>query len=182
MGKPKEMSKLFRVLTQQIEESNTSLGIISQIRDNVGMFVGAAQTRSGGHALDFYSSQIVWLREIEKKTRTFLGEARPVGVEIEGHVKKCKVGYPFRKARFEIMFGYGVDDETSILEWLKERNQIQKEAFGIYKTRLQAARESKNYADIKVMQGELKAHAQRIWAKIEAELAPLTRKYSEEVK
>src|ERR1700677_1522220 len=163
VGKPKEMSKLFRVLTQEMESSNTSLGIISQIRDNIGMFVGESKTRSGGHALDFYCSQIVWLTEKQKLTRQFLGEVRPIGIEVEAYVKKCKVGFPFRKAPFSIMFGYGVDDEKSILNWLKARNQIKKDAYDIYIKRLETAREKQDYTDIKIIQLEIRALAIQIW-------------------
>lgn len=184
MSKPKEMSKLFRVLTQEIEKSNTSVGIISQIRDNISTFPmrGESKTRSGGHALNFYSSQITWLREIDKIKRTFLGEERTIGIEVEAVIKKNKVGFPFRTARFPIVFSYGVDDEQSMLDWLKLRGQITVESHKIYKKRLEVAREEKDYTDVKAIQSELKLDVYRVWAKMEEEMAPPIRKYAEELK
>jgi RecA/RadA recombinase len=184
MSKPKEMSKLFRVLTQEIEKSNTSLGIISQIRDNISTFPmrGESKTRSGGHALDFYSSQIVWLREIDKLKRVYLGEERTIGIEVEAVVKKNKVGFPFRTAKFPIIFAYGVDDEQSILDWLKLRGQITGESSLIFKKRLHAAREKKDYVDLKAIKSELVLDACRVWAKIQDEMAPPVRKYAEELR
>jgi len=182
VAKPKEMSKLFRVLTQEIESSNTSLGIISQIRDNIGVMYGNKQTRSGGHALDFYASQLLWLKEHGKITKRFLGEDRAIGIEVEGYVSKCKVGFPFRSADFRVLFSYGVDDEISILDWLKLRGQIKPEAYNIYKKRLETAREAKNYLDLKVIQTELRSDARRVWMKIEQEMMPSIQKYVEEMK
>src|SRR5262249_54440053 len=97
MNKAKQMSALFRRLCQEMAQYNCTLAVISQVRDNIGVTFGDAYTRSGGKALDFYCSQIVWLAQTGKIARTVKGIERIVGVDIKAKVKKNKVGLPFRE-------------------------------------------------------------------------------------
>jgi hypothetical protein len=43
---------------------------------------------------------------------------RPVGITVEARIEKNKVGLPFRRERFNIMFGYGIDDFKASCDWL----------------------------------------------------------------
>ena len=125
-GKPKAIGQLFRRLVGRLEEQRVLLIVVSQLRDKLNVTFGETKTRSGGRALDFYSTHIVWLRELEKMKRTFLGQERVTGIEVEAYVKKNKVGLAFRKARYPILFGYGIDDLTSSASWLVEIGQEKK--------------------------------------------------------
>src|SRR5262249_40710237 len=116
-GKAKKMSEMFRLLTQDAEATGCSLGIISQIRDKIGVSFGETKTRSGGHALDFYCSQVLWLTEIGKLERSAYNQKRVVGVSVRSKNKKCKVGSPFRECDYDILFGYGIDDENSMIDY-----------------------------------------------------------------
>lgn len=118
--KAKAMSKLFRQLTSMIESSNCFLLVISQIRDKIGVTFGETKTRSGGRALDFYASQIVWLAELQKITRVAKGVERKVGTKVLCRNKKNKVGMPYREVEVSILFNYGVDDEESMLAWISK--------------------------------------------------------------
>jgi len=71
--KAKKMSELFRKLIKPLYESKCTLGIISQVRDNIGVSFGNDETRSGGRALDFYASQIVWTTNIGQIKKTIAG-------------------------------------------------------------------------------------------------------------
>lgn len=117
-NKAKKMSELFRRLVRKIEDVNLTVIVISQVRDNIGVTFGATKTRSGGRALDFYASQVVWLAEAGKIKKTMSGIERVVGVKIKAKCKKNKVGIPFRECDYPIEFGYGVDDLLSCAEWL----------------------------------------------------------------
>lgn len=117
--KPKMLSEMFMRLVRELHEKRITLVIISQVRTNITGY-GPAQTRSGGKALDFYSSQIVWLKQkkviekvIEKVTRT-------VGIEVQAKCTKNKIGPAFREAPLEILFGYGMDNLHASLYWLAD--------------------------------------------------------------
>jgi recombination protein RecA len=118
--KPKLVGQFFRRLVDRFAELNVLLVIISQLRDKIGVTYGETKTRSGGKALDFYATHILWLRECGKLKRTVSGVERVIGLDVEGYVKKNKVGLAFRKARYPLLFGYGIDDLTASAEWLCE--------------------------------------------------------------
>ena len=120
MTKQKKLGELFRRLTKQVEKSRLHLQIVSQLRENIGSSFGKKFRRSGGKALDFYASQVLWLTRKKQIKKTKNKVERVVGVEIATNCEKNKVSMPFRKSDFKILFGYGIDDEQSMLEWLKE--------------------------------------------------------------
>lgn len=176
--KPKEMSQLFRQMSQDVEDTNCALGIISQIRDNIGVTWGEGKTRSGGNALDFYSSQVLWLYERDKIERQIKGQKRVVGINVESKVKKLKVGYPFRIAKYAIYFGYGIDDEDSMLTFLhKDLKAMTKEAYDELWKQLSKARDVQDYNKISEIHANLKRDCIALWNEIENELKPTIRKY-----
>ncbi len=117
-NKAKKMSELFRRLVRRIEAAGLTLMVISQVRDNIGVTFGPTKTRSGGKALDFYASQIIWLAEIKKNKKTIAKVERVVGVDVRAQCKKNKVGMPFRECDYSIEFGYGIDDLKANADWL----------------------------------------------------------------
>lgn len=119
-AKAKKFSEFFRRKRQELKETNVCLLMISQTRDNIGAMFGEKHTRSGGKALDFYASQILWLAHMGMLKRTVSKVERPVGVKIRAKCKKNKVGLPFRECDFEITFGYGIEDAKASHAWLKE--------------------------------------------------------------
>ena len=118
--KPKKLGELFRRLTRRIEDQQCHLMVISQLRDKIGVTFGETKTRTGGRALDFYASHIVWLAEIGKIKRTIDKVERVVGVDVRARVKKNKVGLAHREFEYPILFGYGIDDMTAACAWLVE--------------------------------------------------------------
>jgi hypothetical protein len=45
-------------------------------------------------------------------------------MKIRAKMKKCKIGKPRRTCQFPIIFDYGIDDVTSMVEWLKEMKRL----------------------------------------------------------
>lgn len=180
-SKAKKMGEIFRRLTRRFEEQDCLLIVISQLRDKLNVTFGEKQTRSGGRALDFYASQIVWLAEIGKISKEIGGVKRVVGVDVRMKVKKNKVGLPFRECEYPIVFGYGVDDLTANVQWLLEvkREERLKEvgmsAAG-YKVRVNSLR-NKGGHEMQEVRGKLDTIIRQEWQQIEKKFLPASRKY-----
>jgi len=177
VAKAKKMSEMFRMMTAEAAAADCTLGIISQIRDKIGVTFGETKTRSGGRALDFYASQVLWLAEVGKKDRTAYNQKRVTGVKIQSKVKKCKVGLPFREANYDILFGYGIDDENSMLDYLITNKQLVKEAGESMRKDVLKARDNSDYKTLVEIRDALKADVRRIWKDVEDKLTPKIRKY-----
>ncbi len=119
-AKPKKVNELFRRLVRIIEKKNITLIITSQMKQKIGVTFGEKKTRSGGKALDYFSSVIIWLAELGKLKKGKLKRERVVGLKILAKIKKNKVWIPFREANYNILFNYGIDDIGSMLDFLKD--------------------------------------------------------------
>ena len=124
MSKQRQISSLFRRNIRKLKSSRVTVFIISQVRDKIGATFGNTKTRSGGKALDFYASQIVWLAHIGKVIRTRKEVKRATGVNIKADIRKNKVGVPHREAEFQILFNFGTEDLVSNLRWLKANKKF----------------------------------------------------------
>lgn len=175
--KAKRMSELFRKVNKRLAPAHTTLLVVSQLRDKLNVRFGETKTRSGGRALDFYCSQIVWLAEVRKLKETVKGMERVVGVEIEAKTKKNKVGLPFRAAKIQIQFGYGIDDETSMLEWLKSSKGVPDAWYKATKGALDNARFHADREAVREIHEQLRTATMDKWFEIEAALEPTMRKY-----
>jgi recombination protein RecA len=127
-SKPKQLSEMFRRLVRKMTNANITLIIISQVRSKIGLSFGRKTTRSGGRALDFYSSQVLYLVHVGAIAKTIKGIKRPVGIKIKSKCDKNKVGLPLREAAFSVLFGYGINDRSACLGWLKENKALPKGA------------------------------------------------------
>lgn len=132
-NKPKKIGELFRRLTQRMAKANMTMIIVSQVRSKIGITFGETTTRSGGRALDFYSSQFIKLAHMGIINRTVSGLKRAAGVEIRAKSTKNKIGLPFRDCQFNILFGYGIDDMEACLGWLSDSNSLKDAGFRIIK-------------------------------------------------
>lgn len=114
MDKQKYSSKLFRTLSGEVESSNVMLIIISQIRDKIGVSFGEKWTISGGNALKFYSTVRLFLKTCE----IFKVQDRPIGYCVDVYGMKTRSKYPFRHAKVNLTFKYGVDDVSTNIDYL----------------------------------------------------------------
>jgi recombination protein RecA len=124
MAKQKKIGIMFRKLNKQIEKSRVLLIIVSQVRENINAMFGEKYRRSGGKALDFYATHIFWLAHLKTLKRTIKKVERAYGISLQAKVKKNKVGFPFREAKFDFIFGFGVDDLGASVNWLKEVGRL----------------------------------------------------------
>lgn len=177
--KAKDLSSMFRNIVRDIETTNTKLIIISQLRDKIGITFGETKTRSGGHALDFYSTAVIWLYHMGIIDRVVRGEKHAIGIDVRSKVKKLKVGEPFKTADFSIIFGYGIDDEKSMLDWLKSVKGMDEVTVKSIKTDLERARVTASWSQIESIKQDLKQDTYRIWEEIQAALRPPIRKYEQ---
>lgn len=174
--KARMMSELFRRFMALSSEKLCSLIIISQIRDKIGVTFGETKTRSGGRALDFYASQIVWLAEVKKISRVVSSVPRVTGVQVLARNKKNKLGLPFREAEFTMLFNYGIDDERSMLDWLKKHKALP-ESLDEYNRKIDQARQAQDRQAVDAMRQTLANACRAKWEDIEAALAPPMSKY-----
>lgn len=181
MQKAKKLHELFRRLNGEIEESRMLFVIISQIKDKIGVTFGETKTRTGGHSIDFFASQVVWLAQIEKIWKEIAGIRRAIGVRVKANCKKNKVGLPFRECEFPILFGYGVDDVMASAEWLVDNDlagllaEVEMSKAG-YKTRINKLRDAGGF-EMQAVRKSISAIVRREWGRIEQTFLPKSRKY-----
>lgn len=160
MQKAKLLSIMFRKVTRKIERANVLLLVVSQVRENIGVSFGEKYRRSGGKALDFYASQVVWLAHLKTLKRTISKVERPYGVLIKAKTKKNKVAMPFRECEFPFIFGYGVEDLEASIAWLKSVGKV----FEIV-------------SEYEIAQDVAAKEVKQTWVDIEAKFAPIRKKY-----
>lgn len=179
-NKPKMLSQMFRRLTQRIEKSRMCVIIISQVRDAIGVTFGDKHTRSGGRALDFYCSQILWLNHMGMLKKTRLGVERVYGVSVRARCKKNKISMPQREAQFEIHFGYGIDDLGASMDWLLEVKRLSvlgieesKKAAASHLTWVEKMTDDNYFAEL----DKIGDKVSEVWREIEERFLPTRRKY-----
>lgn len=176
--KPKLMGELFRKLVRRLKAAKICVIIISQVRDKIGVVFGEKHTRSGGKALDFYASQILWLSHLKKMVNTVGGVKRATAVRIKAQCKKNKVSLPFRECEFVLRFGYGIEDVEASVEWLQEVKALGK--LGLTDKTVDdfldeaAALDGKPRDDL---QNKVREVAFATWQEVESRFTPIRKKY-----
>jgi hypothetical protein len=117
---------------------------------------------------------------LKKIKRTVTGVDRITGVEIRARNRKNKIGKPFRETDLTILFNYGIDDEQSMLDWLKKNKGerwIAPVGLEDYATTLKRARHEKDRVVVSGLHAELAAACRGRWNEIENALEPPISKY-----
>ena len=120
MGRQKDLGIFFRTCSSLLVESDVSLIIISQIRDNVGAGLYEPKyRRSGGKALDFYCTNI--LRIVSTGKLVDRATDLEYGVATKVLVTKNKESVPRRVIEFNILHTFGVADIDSLVAYYTGR-------------------------------------------------------------
>ena len=114
-NEPRILSQMLRRVNDVIKDTDSLLLIISQTRKNIGVTFGMKTRRAGGDALRFYSCHELWMA-IRKHIRR---KERDVGVLSKCRIMKNKLMGRQREVEFPILFDYGIDDLTSIINWME---------------------------------------------------------------
>jgi len=112
----KQLSLAYRKYIKELAESNTTLFLIDQARDNMGSAFGG-ETCSGGRSKEYYSSVAMHLKQFKKVKNS---KDSIIGTWTRFRNQKNNCGPPFRESYFRIMFDYGMDDIVSNLRFLAE--------------------------------------------------------------
>ncbi len=118
------MSQAMRKLTPITGKSNTCVIFINQLREKIGVMFGNPQTTTGGNALKFYASIRVEVKKAAQPVKDSDGLASATSVSIK--VVKNKVASPFKEAKFEILYGKGINRNGELFDMGLEAGVIEK--------------------------------------------------------
>jgi recombination protein RecA len=178
MEKQKQLGQMFRRLTQGMSRSRIHFLIISQVRENIGAMFGNKYRRSGGKALDFYASQVVYLSHLKTLNKTIGGIKRATGVQVKVKCTKNKISLPFRECEFSIRFGYGIDDLSASLEFLEQAGKAKEVLNGTKLSSYLTEADKLDDAEYRKQLIGVRKAVRRTWREVDEKFAPPRRKYT----
>jgi protein RecA len=178
--KSKAVSAWFRMQNGAMARANITLFVISQLRDAIGVKFGEKHKRSGGRALDFYATHIVWLYHKGQIKQTRSNVERVIGIDTKVLCKKNKLGPAFRQCSVPILFNFGVEDLEAGLDFLIEVKRTA--AVGLSEDaakKMQTKLDRLTQAEYDEQRAVVNDAVRKVWAEVEKKFAPVRRKYND---
>lgn len=116
-SEPRVFKNILRNINARIERTDSLFCVISQTRKNIGVVFGEKQRRTGGDALRFFSCHELWLAVRKHIVRKKID----VGIITRVKIRKNKVTGRQNFVEFPIYVDYGIDDVTSMVDWMVEK-------------------------------------------------------------
>jgi recombination protein RecA len=118
------IGRAMQKLVKTLGSNRVTLVFCSQLRTKIGaMAFGEQWTTSGGKAIGFYSSTRLVMTRIGKIKATD-EEGTVIGTQNEVLVHKNRLGPPFAKVKIDVYFDRGIDSDTSVIKYLKDKGII----------------------------------------------------------
>lgn len=121
-----------RKINSIIEKSNTTVFVINQIREKIGVLFGNPETTAGGgNALPFYASNRMRTQAQKKIVHSEYGTV--VGVNLKVKNVKNRAFRPFVEvANIKLYFDHGIDPLSGLVTLLVQEERITKKGAGNY--------------------------------------------------
>ena len=116
------MSQAMRKITGKTSKTKTTVIMINQIREKIGVIYGNPEVTTGGNALKFYASQRL---DVRKGPQIKEGDI-VVGGTMRISVIKNKIAPPFRKTELKMYFNKGIDKMDDLLNICEAKGIIKK--------------------------------------------------------
>lgn len=133
LEKSKVLSKMMRLITETLGKERIALVFTNQLKVKIGVMYGDPMTTPGGKAVPYAASVRIRLFAGKKKkesngkeTESEDGKGDIYGVHTTAKIVKNRLGPPWRKCEFDVLFASGIDDEGSWLYRLHELGEITK--------------------------------------------------------
>ena len=130
MERAKLIGTTFKLINKAVKETNSLFIINSQARDNVG-FGFTKDTRSGGRAIDFYISYMIWLKAKKSIKEKDLKIGKNIVFSITKNRNKSqyfeRVGGKLRDGEFIVLDEIGLDNVGTNCHYLIENGYWKKE-------------------------------------------------------
>jgi recombination protein RecA len=124
------MSKLLAKVNSFCTAYGTTFIFIGQYRQGIGIMFGPTEVTQGGNALKFYSHiRMETSRSTTNDNSVFEGDntkGDKIGNLHKVKIFKNKVGSPFRKAQYNIIYGEGIDKVEEIIRLANDYSVINK--------------------------------------------------------
>lgn len=137
MEKPKAMAKMMRKITQTLGKERICLVFTNQLKFKPGVMYGSPLFAPGGKAVPYAASVRIELTSGKKakegadvndldKGDDGQGEGDVMGVHTKAKVIKNRLGPAHRSCRFFISYAYGIEDEQSWFQFLRDEKLFEK--------------------------------------------------------